>query len=374
MRRVVEHCLILSTLILASVATRPAQSAERSPDVALVNRGVVEIETSGSSYTSARIAEDIASIVNDGATRRLIPVIGQGPLQNLIDLKYLRGIDLAIIQADALDVAREQQRWPTIVSSLTYISKLYNDEFHLLARADIKSVADLANQPVNVDRRDSGTALTATRLFNNLKLAVRTTNDSQDVALQKLRSGQIAAMAFLVAKPAPIFQNLKEKDGLHLLSIPMAPAVIQAYAPTQIVAADYPDLIRPDQPVDTIAVGNILMAADLRMVPERYRNVANAVDALFTGFQALLEPGHHPKWQEVNIAADLPGWQRHPQAAQWLQRNAQVAAAPDPEALKSMFSQFVDERRKASGGAPMPIDEKDALFQQFRAWQRNQAR
>ncbi len=374
MRHVVKNCLILGILILAAAAIQPAQSAERSPDVTLVNRGVVEIETSGSSYTSARIAEDIASIINDGSTRRLVPVIGQGPLQNLVDLKYLRGIDLAIIQADALDVAREQQRWPTIVSSLTYISKLYNDEFHLLARADIKSVADLANQTVNIDLRDSGTALTATRLFSNLKLSVRTANDSQDVALQKLRSGQIAALAFLVAKPAPIFQNLREKDGLHLLSIPMAPAVIQAYAPTQILAADYPDLVQPDQPVDTIAVGNILMAADLRMVPERYRNVANAVDALFTGFQTLLEPGHHPKWQEVNIAADLPGWQRHPQAAQWLQRNAQVAAAPDPDALKSMFSQFVDERRKAGGGGPMPGDEKDALFQQFRAWQRNQAR
>ena len=36
---------------------------------------------------------------------------------------------------------------------------------------------------------------------------------------------------------------------------------------------------------------------------------------------------------------------------QWLQHNPQVAAAPDPDALKALFSRFVDERRQASGGA-----------------------
>src|SRR5204863_6296438 len=139
-------------------------------------------------------------------------------------------------------------------------------------------------------------------------------------------------------------------------------------------AADYPDLVPPDQPADSIAVGNVLMAADLRMIAERYRNVANFVEALFTGFQTLLEPGHHPKWREVNIAADFPGWQRHPAAEQWLQRNMQVAAAPNPDTLKTLFSQFIDERRQAGGGAPMSADDKNALFQQFRAWQRGQVR
>ena len=63
-------------------------------------------------------------------------------------------------------------------------------------------------------------------------------------------------------------------------------------------------------------------------VSDRYRNLANFVDAFFTRFQTLLEPGHHPKWREVNLAAELPGWRRFPPAEHGCKRNAQVAATP----------------------------------------------
>jgi hypothetical protein len=116
----------------------------------------------------------------------------------------------------------------------------------------------------------------------------------------------------------------------------------------------------------------VLVVADLRQVPERYRNVANFVDVFFTGFQSLLTPGHHPKWNEINIAAELPGWRRYAPADQWLQRNMQIAKAPNPEMLRTMFSRFVDERRQAIGGGAMSPQDKDALFQQFQSWQRSQ--
>jgi TRAP-type uncharacterized transport system substrate-binding protein len=358
---------------LMSPTGRAALAAAASPEASLVNRGVVELETGGSNETAARVAADIVSIVDDGATRRVVPVIGKGPIQNLTDLKFLRGIDLAIVQSDALDYAREQRLVPGI-GGLNYIAKLYNEEFHLVARPNIKTIADLANQTVNVDLRGSGTAVTTSRLFDLLKITITVTTDNQEVALQRLRKGEIAALALLAAKPAPLLRDLKTSDGLHLLSIPLTPAVTAAYVPARLTADDYPQLVAADQPSDTIAVASLLMAADLRMVPERYRNVVNFVEAFFAGSQSLLEPGHHPKWQEVNIAANVPGWVRYPPAEQWLQRNMQVATTPNPDAMKSLFSRFVDERRQAGGGGPMSAEDKDALFQQFRAWQRGQAR
>jgi TRAP-type uncharacterized transport system substrate-binding protein len=192
--------------------------------------------------------------------------------------------------------------------------------------------------------------------------------------LQKLRNGEIAALAFVAARPVPFFQAIDKADGLHLLSIPLTPAVAGAYVPSRITAADYPGLVANEQPIDTIAVGTVLVAADLRNSPERYRNLANFVDALFTNFQGLLAPGHHPKWREVNIAAEIPGWMRHPAAQQWLQRNAPVAANPSSQSLQVLFSRFIDERRQAGGAAPMSDAEKEALFRQFRAWQNGQAR
>ena len=146
-----------------------------------------------------------------------------------LDLKYLRGIDLAIVPADALEYAREQRLFPGIEGSLSYIAKLYSQEFHLLARSDIKKIADLSGQTVNVDVQGSSTALTTTRLLNLLRLNVKIANDNQDAALRKLQNGEIAALAFVAAAPAPFFQAIDATDGLHLLSIPLTPAVASAY-------------------------------------------------------------------------------------------------------------------------------------------------
>jgi uncharacterized protein len=354
---------------LATPTTLAARATAPPPEAIVVNRGVVELETASSAGISVRIAEDLASVVNDGATRRLVPVVGQGSLGNVIDLKLLRGIDMAILQADILDYAREQKLFAGVDTSISYITKLYNEEFHLLARPDIKSIADLANQKVNVDLRDSGTAITAKRLFDLFKLTVVPVNDTQDVALEKLRTGEIAALAFVAGKPAPLFCDLKGGDGLHFLALPSSSAVTLGYVPARLTATDYPRLVPQDRAVDTVAVGAVLVVANLQQAPDRHRSVANFVDAFFTGFQSLLEPGHHPKWQEVNLAAEVPGWRRYPPAEQWLQRNLQVAKAPNPEELLSMFARFVDQRRQSTGGTPMTQQEKHDLFQQYQRWQ-----
>ena len=211
--------------LLAALACPEAVAAKAtapSAESIVANRGVVELETGSSAGISVRIVEDIASIVNDGATRRVVPVVGQGSLGNIIDLKLLRGIDMAIVEADILDYAREQKLFPGMEATITYITKLYNEELHLLARPEIKSIADLANRKVNIDLRDSSTAITAKRLFDLVRLTINPTNDAQEVALEKLRNGDIAALAFVAGKPAPLFLSLKGNEGLHFLAFPRA--------------------------------------------------------------------------------------------------------------------------------------------------------
>jgi len=355
---------------LLGISAMPAGPAPESG----VNRGVVQLESERSAGTSVRIAEDLANVIDDGATRRVLPVIGKGSLQNITDLKLLRGVDVAIVQADVLDYARQQNYFPGLEGWITYIAKLYNEEFHLVARRDIKSVAELANQQVNVDLRGAGTAITAGRLFDLLNITVTPTYDDHEVALEKLRKGEIAAIAFVAGKPAPLFRHIAGEDGLHFLAIPLKPAVTAVYVPTRLTVQDYPGLVPWDQPVDTVAVGAVLAAANLQFGSERYRNLVNFVEAFFTGFQSLLEPGHHPKWREVNITAELPGWRRFPPAEQWLQRNVQAAAPPNLQDLKTIFSRFIDERQQAAGGQPMTQQEKDQLFGQFELWQKRQIR
>src|SRR5215469_1390881 len=364
---------IIFALALAAAWPALAKTGAPPPEVA-VNRGVVELETARAAGISVRIAEDIANVVDDGATRRVMPVIGKGALQNITDLKLLRGIDMAILQTDVLDYAKQQNLFPGIEYWASYITKLYNEEFHLLARQEIKSINDLANQKVNVDLRGAGTGITAARLFELLSLPVVAVNDDPEVALEKLRRGEIGAMAFVAGKPAPIFRGLGTNDGFHFLAIPLNPSVTASYVPTRLTAADYPGLVSQDQAVDTVAVGAVLVAANLQQGSDRYRNLVNFVEAFFTGFQSLLDPGHHPKWREVNINAELPGWRRFPPAEQWLQRNTQIASAPNLQDLRAIFSRFIDERQQASGGPPLTPEQKNELFGQFELWQKGQVR
>ncbi len=367
-RRPVLTAIIAGLLAMSWVG---AEAAEPRPD-APNNRGVVELETGGSAGASIRIAEDLAGLIDDGTTRRVLPVVGRSAMQNIYDLSSLRGVDMAILQADVVDAARQQRTLPGGDNGFTYIAKLYNEELHILARPEIKTVADLAHQKVNVDLRGSGTGTTAGRLFDMLKVPIEPVNDSQELALERLRKGEIAAMAFVAGKPAALFQSIRHDEGLHFVPIPLDAGVVSAYVPTTLTAADYPGLVPEDQAVETIAVGTLLAVANLKPGSERYRNVSNFVDVFFTEFRSLLEPGHHPKWREINLAAALPGLHRFPPAQQWLDRNVAVARQT-PQDVKTLFSRFLDTRQQVIGGTPITDQEKQDLFGEFQKWQAGQS-
>ena len=103
--------------------------------------------------------------------------------------------------------------------------------------------------------------------------------------------------------------------------------------------------------------------------------MVNFVDAFFTQFPRLQEAQFNPKWRDVNLAAELPGWKRFAAADSWLKRNV-VAAAPalNDNELHQIFSKFLDERTRLSGGQTLSTQEKDQLFNRFRQWQAARAR
>ncbi len=359
-----------AALVLAA-GVGSAAAADSAVDRA--NRGLVYIATSSVLGTDARIAEDLANVLDDGATRRIVPMVGKGSLQNLMDLKVLRGIDVAIVQADVLDYAKAQRN-PPGVDQVPYIAKLYNEEFHLLARADVKSVEDLAGKKVNFGLQGDGTNFTGARLFELLKIKVTPVNYDQATALDKLRSGEIAALAYVAGKPAPLFLDVKQQDHLHFLPIPLKPEIASAYIPARLTSDDYPSVVSTDGAVDTVAVGAVMVAANLIPDSERNRNVASFVEAFFTQFPKLLEEGHHPKWNEVNLAAELPGWRRYGPADSWIKRNGGAPVAVNEQQMREIFARFLDERTKSSGGSALTAQQKDELFDQFKKWQEGKVR
>jgi uncharacterized protein len=144
---------------------------------ARANAGTVGIISGGVDGTYIRIASDLAAVLDDGDRLRVISVLGKGSVQNIADVLFLRGIDIGIVQSDVLADARRKQLYPGLEQSLQYITKLYDEEVHVLARSDIASLRDLADKPVNVDVRGSGTSMTASVLFDSLEIPVRMVND-----------------------------------------------------------------------------------------------------------------------------------------------------------------------------------------------------
>jgi TRAP-type uncharacterized transport system substrate-binding protein len=189
----VAIALFLSVPALAALS----HAGTPRPEQAASTPGVVVLETEGSPAISVRIAEALARATNDGTRRRILPVVGAGSLQNIMDFKLLQGIDISILQTDALNYVREHKEVPGIEPWMTYISKLYNEEFHLIGRAETKNILDLAYKDVSVDVNGAGTAITAARVFELLGIPVRTVNYDPEEALEKLRSGDVAAVALV---------------------------------------------------------------------------------------------------------------------------------------------------------------------------------
>jgi hypothetical protein len=76
-----------------------------------------------------------------------------------------------------------------------------------------------------------------------------------------------------------------------------------------------------------VAIGAVMAVYNWPRDTERYRKVAAFVDAFFDNFAAFLEPPRHPKWKEVNLAAQVPGWTRFAAADDWLKRRQAAATA-----------------------------------------------
>ncbi|MBY0332580.1 MAG: TRAP transporter substrate-binding protein [Acetobacteraceae bacterium] len=282
---------------------------------ARANAGTVGVISGGIDGTYVRIAADLSAVLDDGEALRVLAILGKGSLQNLADIMLLRGVDIGIVQSDALAFARRQRLLPGLETQIQYIAKLYDEEVHILARPGIGSLSELAGQAVNVDVRGSGTAMTAGLLFETLGIAIRPEHDVQDTALTRLGAGEIAAQVFVAGKPARLFAGVPPGSGLRFLPVPATPALLETYLPSRLAAADYPALVPEGTAVETIAVGAVMAVYAWTPGIERHRKVARFVEALNANFGRFLVPPRHPKWREVNLAAQVPGWTRFDAAA-----------------------------------------------------------
>ena len=320
--------------LAAAQQTRGSTQAQPGPRTIIPGARVVSRDSvlgmvsGGLAGTYIRIANDLAGLFETpDSTLRVLPIVSKGSLQNISDLFNLTDVDVAITQADVLTYLRQNQVITANNVSIGYIAKLYEEEIHVLAAADITALADLDGKKVNYDSRGSGTSLTASVIFKSLGIKPDANYDDQETALAKLKRGEISALVYVSGKPARLFADASQTPGLHLLPIPLNPALLETYSPTQFTPADYPGLVPAGATVDTLAVGAVMAVYNWPPGSYRYARLNRFVDQVFDNLGTLQKPGHHPKWHDVSLTAQVPGWTRFPAATQWLQRHGSPAEA-----------------------------------------------
>jgi TRAP transporter TAXI family solute receptor len=321
--------------------------------------GIIGGEIDG---TFMRVATDLTSVLNSD-TLRVIPIVGKGSLQNLGDLLHLKGVDLALVAADVLGYAKQANLYPGELQKIEYVCKLYDNDVHVCARPEIRSMSDLNGKPVNIDVAGAGTNLSMRSIFKGLGVTPQLREEEPDIAQARLQRGEIAANAYSAGRPVRLFTAVPPGTNLHFLPIELNQTLAQTYLPGgELTARDYPTLVPPGQAVPTIGVGVTLAVYNWAPDTQRYRNLVTFVDAFFTKFPALLKPPHHPVWHEVNLAAAQPGWVRFKPAADWLAQQERLAATQAQNPDKAKFEAFLAQH----GGWRLTAQERDATWRYFR--------
>jgi uncharacterized protein len=317
------------------------------------------------------IANDLSAVLDDGDNFRILSVIGRGGGQNIRDVRFLKGVDLGITQSSLLNALRKSNEIGPIDDKLVYVTKLFNEEMHIVVHANsgITSIEQLNGRKVNFSEIGSGTQLTARDVFNRLEIGAQEVNIGQADAIEQLKSGEIAATVLIAGKPAPAMRRLRADDGLRFLPVPFARQLQADYLPAVLSDADYPALVGAGE-IETVAVGAVLIAYNWPKGSDRYRRIEKFVEHFFPKLAELQKPQRHPKWRETNLAAVLPGWTRFEGAENWLAKNRPSQPQAPSTAVREQFNVFLANRNGAAA-ASTPA-ERERLFQDFLKW--NQGR
>src|ERR1700704_5085992 len=282
-------------LMSLTVPLRSALAESQKPAVSYdekkrqANDIAVTVMVSGISCTCARFTEDIRNVVNDLGPDgvRVLPVLGVGGLQNLNDVLFLKNIDMAVVDEDNLRLLKKKDPvlYANIDQRVQYITKLYNSEFQVLARNDIKSYDDLLGKKVNFNLKDSQTEVTADTVFNALNIQTQRSYYDNDEAMKRLISGELSAMIILTGAPQVTMAKIKKEDGVHFLpldqeSLPKHDLrdLFSNYLPADLTHDLYPNLIPEGTTVPTIANRALLVAYSWPENSPRYKKIAKFVD------------------------------------------------------------------------------------------------
>src|SRR6266567_1208995 len=274
MRHLFGMALLAMTVACSNTA---AQAAETEYDPAKVSESLKAIFQFGSTSTKqalnantvtlitgtiggtyVQFGADLASVLDDGNKIRVLPIVGRGSVQSVADILFLQGVDLGIVRADTLDYLERKGFAKDIKKQFTYVTKLYNEEMHVIASKSVRTLRDLEGKTVSVDLPNGGTFVTALTVFERLGMKPKVVYIEQRIAMEKLKAGEIDAVIVCGGKPYKSVSTFGNDGRFHLATVDYAKPLQSDYLPATLTSKDYPNLIPEGETVETIAVPSVL--------------------------------------------------------------------------------------------------------------------
>jgi TRAP-type uncharacterized transport system substrate-binding protein len=335
-------------------------SEEELEKAARINNWTVGVAGGLLEGTFVRYAADLGKALDDADNLRVLPIISYGAVGNVTDLIYLKGVDFSITYADVLEHFKNVEKIPGIERRVNYVIPMFQGEVHILARPEIKSLADLAGKTVNFNTVGSAANYTGGIVFDRLGIKTQRLFLNNAIAVEKMHSGEIAAIVHVVGKPNDLFIKLKREAGFHFLPLAFTSKFEDYYVPAELTSADYPNLIAQGEPIETISVPALLAVYNWSKDThwDRYRRCVRFVEYLFARFDKLRSPPYQPGWKQINLGGGVPGWTRFPPAQEQLDKIAAKSAGLDPALAKAQVGR----------AAPKSLAEQERMFQQFLEW------
>ena len=160
------------------------------------------------------------------------------------------------------------------------------------------------------------------------------------------KSDKYAAVVFVSSKPLDPFVKRKWPAGFKFLPVPLTEKLEEYYLPAapRSIRLSGPHC-RWDERSDDSGAGRacrLRLAARKRAIQAPLPLHRLHVRAACPGCRR--KPGYHAKWREMNLAANVPGWQRFRPVQEKLVASlaARLGAAPDGEVLPSLDRQLRD--------------------------------
>ena len=200
------------------------------------------------------------------------------------------------------------------------------------------------------------------------------------LALEKVKSGEIAATTLLAGAPVGKYANISADDNLHLVPVNyLNPKnspdryknLLKTFLPATLKHKDYPNLIPEGQTVSTIASSAVLAVYNWPQDSHRYKKLETFVYKFFDNVKKLQVPPRHPKWKSINLAANVPGWNRFKPASEAL---LQLVQQRDRKKITPSYREF--KRFVESSGvarlSDLTDEQRQQFYQNFLDWMKKQ--